>query len=285
MSYVYILLEPQSKKFYIGSCENVNERFQRHIDELNRDAHHNQNMQELHNDGKEFYLFYGEHETREEAYQEEEKLIKENKDNPLMLNISLGARGGDNLTLNPNREAIIQKMTDHLKVRYSQLSEEERKAKYGRSGEANGMYGKNHSEESKQKMSDTAKGRPTWNKGIPMTEEHKQKFMTYIENRDTSGEANPFFGKSHSEETKEKISETKRRNLIDKFNRGEDLGRVTPVIIHGKVFITVADAAKEYGIGVTTVTYRVKSTLDTWKEWQYYKRPESIENVPMEETV
>lgn len=56
-------------------------------------------------------------------------------------------------------------------------------------------------------------------------------------------------------------------------------------MIHGKVFITLPDAAKEYGIGRSTVRYRVNSKLDTWKEWQYYKRPESTESTPTEETV
>jgi group I intron endonuclease len=42
-------------------------------------------------------------------------------------------------------------------------------------GENNPMYGRKHSEESKQKMSESSKGQIAWNKGIPMSEETKEK--------------------------------------------------------------------------------------------------------------
>lgn len=39
------------------------------------------------------------------------------------------------------------------------------------SGENNGMYGKNHSEESKRKMSESLKGKIPWNEGLSFTQE------------------------------------------------------------------------------------------------------------------
>ena len=37
------------------------------------------------------------------------------------------------------------------------------------------MYGKHHTDEAKKKMSESHMGKPTWNKGIPLTEECKMK--------------------------------------------------------------------------------------------------------------
>lgn len=64
---------------------------------------------------------------------------------------------------------------------------------YGRAliGSDNPLYGKNHSEESRRKMSETRKGKY---KGIPKSEEHKRKIAL----------ANT--GKKHSEESKMKMS-------------------------------------------------------------------------------
>jgi len=86
-------------------------------------------------------------------------------------NIGEGGEGGDNLTYNPDREAICKKMSTLM------------------TGEANGMFGKTHSDETKKIISDNRKGI-------------------------TSGSKNPMFGKTHSNEVKLKIAKIKSRKLI-----------------------------------------------------------------------
>ena len=76
---------------------------------------------------------------------------------------------------------------------------------YGLPHEMQPNYGKYHSEETKQKISETKRGTPTWNKGIPLTEECKRKMSESLK-----GRKSPMEGKHHSEETKRKISETKK---------------------------------------------------------------------------
>jgi group I intron endonuclease len=86
-----------------------------------------------------------------------------------------------------------------------------------------GMYGKKHTEETKKKMSDAAKGKEKpWlsgrkiseetkekisqsNKGKKLSEETKQKISKNHHN--VSGKNNPMFGKKHSQETIEKLKE------------------------------------------------------------------------------
>ena len=64
------------------------------------------------------------------------------------------------------------------------------------------------SPETKAKISASNKGKSK-GKGIRKTEEHKKKISATI-SKLVQGKNNPFFGKHHSEETKRKISETKK---------------------------------------------------------------------------
>jgi len=89
-------------------------------------------------------------------------------------------------------------------------------------GENNPFYNKQHSEQSKKKMSKAKKGKnfseehkkniskaklgkPSWNKGIPQSEETKRKLSEA-----NKGEKGSFYGKHHSEETRKRISEAQR---------------------------------------------------------------------------
>ena len=65
-------------------------------------------------------------------------------------------------------------------------------------GEKNPFYGKTHSEESKKKMSESRKGKPAWNKGVPMSDAQKVKLS---ESRK---------GKPLSNETRAKMSESRK---------------------------------------------------------------------------
>lgn len=68
--------------------------------------------------------------------------------------------------------------SDELKQLHSKLS----------SGENNGMYGKHHTEKTKQKISESNKNKIAWNKGLTGKDSH-------------------MFGKHHSDEEKQKMSE------------------------------------------------------------------------------
>lgn len=57
---------------------------------------------------------------------------------------------------------------------------------------------KPHTEESKRKMSEAQKGRPSWNKGVPMREESKDKLRKRV----------------YSEETRQKIRDARLRQVI-----------------------------------------------------------------------
>jgi hypothetical protein len=58
---------------------------------------------------------------------------------------------GDTKTNHPNRNEIIEKAARTTRENNSKLTEQERRAKWGQPGEKNGMFGRTHSEEVKQK--------------------------------------------------------------------------------------------------------------------------------------
>ena len=115
-----------------------------------------------------------------------------------------------------------KKHSEETRKRIAELSAERAK------GERNPMYGKKHSEETKRKMSESQKGRkfseetkekmrnaakrrasdPEWRK--KMSESSKKSWAegTIGQNMPPRhGEANPFYGKKHTEETKARLSE------------------------------------------------------------------------------
>lgn len=78
------------------------------------------------------------------------------------------AVGGDNITNNPNKAEIIKRMKDGLNKRYQNMSEEKRiQIADCFKAEKNGMYGKTHTAEARERISLAKKGcRYKWRKII-----------------------------------------------------------------------------------------------------------------------
>lgn len=137
MKVIYQIKELKTNKIYIGSTLNYKNRRTKHISTLINKNHHNIYLQRLfnkHND-----INFIEFSILEEFKNSEEQFILEQKWIDLLkpsLNIgSVG--GGDNLSLNPNKENICERISKTLKLNYSLMSEEERKKKHGRPLELN----------------------------------------------------------------------------------------------------------------------------------------------------
>lgn len=118
--------------------------------------------------------------------------------------------------------------------------------------------GGRHSEETKQKMSQSFKGinkgRSSWNKGVPFSNESKQKMS----------EAKK--GSKHSEETKQKMSKTRKGKKRAPFSdswirkmseakRGGNSPTAAPIqhVETGIVYPTVKGAAKRHGLSYQTI--------------------------------
>lgn len=106
----------------------------------------------------------------------------------------------------PACELIFLTHSKHLKLHHKgKYVSEETKRKLSESckGRPSPRKGKYHTEEAKKKMSEAKKGKPSNRKGIPMSEEQKRKIS-----ETQKGRISPNKGKCLSEETKRKLSET-----------------------------------------------------------------------------
>lgn len=83
------------------------------------------------------------------------------------------------------------------------------------------------------------------------------------------GDKNPFYGRSHTKETKEYLSRT--------FMGREHNSEAEPVVINGKKYRTLKEAGDALGLHQTTVLHRVRSDKPVFINWYKYVEGEEIE--------
>lgn len=240
---IYKITNSVNGKFYIGSSADIDYRWNEHKQYLNGNYHINPKLQNAWN-------FYGGDKFIFEIIEETspEKVILLDREQhyldlfkPYMrdigYNICPTAVGGDNITFNPNRDAFIEKMRTVCL------------------GENNPMYGRKHSEESRQLQKDKAKGRFSleWFIHKYGMEEGKKKFderrimlknrkMNYSRPNIRKGK---IFGPM-SEENKQKIRDSKKRLKTDKPLLLEDIK---------KDIYTIVQLSDKYHISIDAVKY------------------------------
>jgi group I intron endonuclease len=257
---MYLIIDAATNKFYVGSCGNTEVRFDRHIRELKANEHHCLPLQQLWNSGTARLTFsFFPTETREDAYVLEKQLLDAFATSDQMLNIQLGTRGGDALTRHPNREAIIAKITVAIQKRMEDLSPLERKALFGLSGDKNGMWGKTHTLEVRQRISEANRGRIP-RRGFILPPEQRQLLSDMAKLR--VGELNPFYGKKHSDDTKQRISEAKKNQHLLPPNTRK-------VEVDGMVYESLTEASRQLNISPALVVYRLNSEKDKYKGYCY----------------
>lgn len=257
---VYTLIYPHSGQVYVGSTSDVKARYKRHLDELRLGTHHNATMSELYRSN---YIpmpgYIIPCNTRDEAYALEVDMIKFNFEPDIVLNILIGGQGGDAMSRNPNKDDIILRRAKTQREIIAAMTPEERKAKYGKPGELNGMYGRSHTEETKSILRQVNLDVSPPNKGIAMDTARYAKHMEAMANRDIAGEKNPFYGKSHSEDTRKKIS---------KAAMGRPSARRKSISIDGTSYPSYQHASNVLGIPVVTIRYRCLSENPKFINWK-----------------
>lgn len=265
---IYKILNTITNKCYVGSTKNFKKRWEKHFKDLERQKHSSIKLQRSYNKyGKDAFIC----EIIEEIPYEKEIILKReqywiNKLDSKRNGYNVGdASFGDILTYNPNRDLILKKMSITLKKKAAQLTPEERKRKWGKSGKMNGMYGRHRTEEEKNHLSKIHLGNK-YALGCKRSEETREKIRKTREERGYNlSENNPFYGKRHTEETKRKLS------LSHLGKRPTSC--LKKVIADGIVFDAVTDCAKHFGVCNATVLFRIKSKH--WN-WSYYVCDEAI---------
>lgn len=257
---IYKITCIENNRIYVGSAKNLNKRWLRHLSDLKNNKHINIHLQRAYNKyGKDTFLF-----EVVEICPVDELLIREqfylDTLNP-EFNIGKQSSGGDNLTKNPNKEEIINKIKKTINDNISSMTEEERKEKWGRGfGEKNPNYGNKWTEEMREIASKREKNNinnPLKNRenktnielyGEKKAKEISEKLSKFASQR--IGEKNHFYGKEHNEETKEKISFA---------NKGKKPNNRIKLSINDVIYDSYHDASKELNIPIVTIRWRCLS--------------------------
>ena len=255
--------------YYIGSAVNFEKRFNRHIDSLYKNKHHNIILQRAFNkygiDCLKTSIIEEVEYTKKLILEKEQYYIDKYKKNygDRCCNLS-DASFGDTKTNHPRREEIIEKTRKTISEKISSMTPEERKNKWGMRGSKNGMFGKTHSEEVRKKLREREFSEQTKEKmslsAIKKFENRpdlKENLSKCAELR--TGEKNPFYGKKHSEETK---------NIIREKNKNNKPTNMIKIEINGKIYESYGEASKDLNIGVTTIRWRCMSNNEKFKDYK-----------------
>ena len=103
---------------------------------------------------------------------------------------------------------------------------------------------------------ETLEKRSLAKKGIPLTEEHKRSISF-----SQSGENHPWFGRKHSEESKRKISETRKgiKNQKHSDFMKKNNPRNLSVSINGRIFDSIQQASEELNLPRHVVKTKLNS--------------------------
>jgi group I intron endonuclease len=238
---------------YYGSSKNIEKRWRVHMSQLNRNVHINYLMQKD-------WILYGkdnfEFKVVEECIQEDLLEIEQKYlDLDSYYNIGKTSSGGDNLTKNPNRDSIIDKIKHSVIERMNNLSTEEKKKYFSKPLSEN----------------------PNWKGGVSYIHCVCGKRIGYGHKHCSkctpkSGENNPFFGKKHSEETKEKL----RKN-----GKNRTPANAIHIIIEGIEYKSFKEASNSIGLHVTTIRWRCLSSNPKYKD--YYCKGNKKETLSLED--
>lgn len=239
---VYRIKNIINENCYYGSSKNVEKRWRNHKNNLRKNKHINQILQKAWNK-------YGEHNFLFELIEEcdekdlffcEQKYLDLNP----KYNIGKKAGGGDNISNNPKRDDIIKKITQSVKIRYANMTEEERKQESSKPMEKN----------------------PNWKGGVTYVYCKCGKRIgcghkNCNKCRPRSKENNSFFGKKHSIETKNKLSESRK----DKYYGEQNI----PILIDGVEYRSAGEASKKLKIPMVTIRWRVISKNKKFDNYKY----------------
>lgn len=194
-------------------------------------------------------------------------------------NLTEGGTGGDLSEFIKYDDNWVEKQRISTKKYWDNMTEDERKRR-GEivSGEKNGMYGKDGFWKNKKIPKDViqkslenrrsyiGEQNPNWKGGVTYVYCECGKKIGYGHThcnkcRPRSETNNPFYGKQHSEKTKNNLREKK----LGVYNGNQNI----PIIIDGVEYRSSGEASKILNIPMVTIRWRVKSNNKKFNNYQY----------------
>lgn len=287
---VYAIKNINTGKKYIGSTLDYQHRLNRHFSELHGDKHHSIYLQRSFNKhGEDAFIHYiiERNLSEADAHKLELKLISDDYNN--LYNVSKNVSGGDLISYHPNLEEIKEVHRQNAKERWENPIEGDGLTEI-RYGNKNGMYGKTHTAEARQKISEAHKGRKHTketrrNMSEAQTERYKDpkerekvsqglyKRYSNPEERAKTGEANR--KRFENPKERERFSRLSKQ-VWDRPGHRDKMGRIakengekirTEFIYCNVKYKGISNAVEEIGISRHTL---VKRLLDPLRLDCYY---------------
>jgi group I intron endonuclease len=225
----------------MGPLKNIEKRWKTHLNQLRNKKHINCILQNAWNKyGEDNFIFEIVEECElEKLFEVEQKYIDTSGD----YNIGIKASGGDNISKNPNKDLIVENIKKGSKIWRDSLSDDERRDMFSKPLNKN----------------------PNWKGGTTYVYCECGKKIGYGHTncnqcRPRDNKNNPFFGKTHSEETKKKFRERMLGNVPN--NRKE-------IVIDNIDYTSYKDGSDKLDIPITTVRWRVLSKNPKYKNYHY----------------
>lgn len=228
---IYRIKNILNNKCYYGSSKNIDVRFKKHLSDLNKNKHPNCILQYAWNKyGSINFIFEIIELCAIDKLLEVEQIYLNTKPT---YNIGINASGGDNLTNNPNRIEIINKIKNTSILNYKNMSVAEKIYRFSKPGNKN----------------------PNWKNGCTIKYCKCGKLINKKNNFcmkciDKTKENNSFYNKKHTDKTKD---------IISKTNLGRKPINRIKISINSIVFDSLYDASKILNISVSTIHYRINS--------------------------
>lgn len=244
---IYKIINNINGKVYVGSAINISDRFLDHKQMLKRNKHHSTKLQNsVNKHGVENFTFEIIEECSKELLIEREQYWIDTLDS---------YKSGYNCR--PNASNMLNFVFS------AESKEKMKKSQKGlHSGTKHPLYGKKHSEETKEKIRISKIGKK-------LSEETRNKMSKIRKGRDS-----PMKGKKHSEETKEKISKNHRsikgeKNPASKLNETlvKEIREIWDTLKpekNGITYKTILDLCKKYNI-----TYTPMYNIVKYKSWKH----------------
>lgn len=237
---VYKLVNKSNKRFYIGSSSQYESRKKRHIRDLKNNKHHCKGLQEDFNTyGLDF--FYFEVICLCDNIKEVEQECINKNDWEFIYNESKHSICGDLISYHKNKDEITKKMSETIKNKMNNLTDDERSSIFGRKKEKNNNW----------------RGGSTFCSCGSRINSNSKSCSSC---RDRRQEKNPFFGRKHTDETK---------RIISVKLKGSKPVNARAVLVNGKVYESVTNCSKKLNVSAATIIHRIKSKNPKYEKYFY----------------
>lgn len=240
---IYRIRNLNNNKCYYGSAKDIKRRWSKHKSQLKYQRHENIILQRAWNKyGEEVFVFeVVELCDVDDLLNVEQKYLDLNPE----YNMGKQASGGDNLSNHPNKSMIVENRKINNRLWIDDLTQEERKRIWSRPKNINGRW----------------KGGVSENNCLSCGKLILPSSVYCVGCVRRDGENNPFYNKHHSEETKKKLSESRK----GKYNGSQNI----PFEIDGVEYCSLGDASNKLGVPIPTIRWRLKSKNKRFEKYKY----------------